>query len=50
MPLLNIENLSVNYGYISAIRGENLYVDKGEIVTLIGGNGAGKNKYLDVYF
>jgi len=46
MPLLNIENLSVNYGYISAIRGENLYVDKGEIVTLIGGNGAGKTSTL----
>lgn len=46
MPLLNIENLSVNYGYISAIRNENLYVDKGEIVTLIGGNGAGKTSTL----
>lgn len=46
MPLLNIENLSVNYGYISAIRNENLYVNKGEIVCLIGGNGAGKTSTL----
>lgn len=46
MKLLNIENLSVNYGYISAIRNENLYVNKGEIVTLIGGNGAGKTTTL----
>jgi branched-chain amino acid transport system ATP-binding protein len=46
MPLLNIENLSVNYGYISAIRNENLYVNKGEIVSLIGGNGAGKTSTL----
>lgn len=46
MPLLSIDNLSVNYGYISAIRNENLYVNKGEIVSLIGGNGAGKTSTL----
>ncbi|MGD1816253.1 MAG: ABC transporter ATP-binding protein [Pleomorphochaeta sp.] len=46
MPLLSIENLSVNYGYISALRNETLVVNQGEIVTLIGGNGAGKTSTL----
>lgn len=46
MSLLKIENMSINYGYISALRNENLYVNEGEIVTLIGGNGAGKTTTL----
>mgnify|MGYP001004900058 FL=1 len=44
--MLKIENLSVNYGYITALTGINLEVNKGEIVTLIGGNGAGKTTTL----
>lgn len=44
--MLKIENLSVNYGYITALTGINLEVKKGEIVTLIGGNGAGKTTTL----
>ena len=40
--VLKIEDLSVNYGYISALTHVNLEVCKGEIITLIGGNGAGK--------
>lgn len=44
--MLKIENLSVNYGYISALTNINLEVNKGEIVTLIGGNGAGKTTTL----
>mgnify|MGYP000885547673 CR=1 FL=1 len=44
--MLKIENLSVNYGYITALAGINLEVNKGEIVTLIGGNGAGKTTTL----
>jgi branched-chain amino acid transport system ATP-binding protein len=44
--LLKIENLSVNYGYISALAKINLEVNQGEIVTLIGGNGAGKTTTL----
>jgi branched-chain amino acid transport system ATP-binding protein len=44
--LLKIENLSVNYGYISALAEINLEVNQGEIVTLIGGNGAGKTTTL----
>ncbi|QOV18607.1 ABC transporter ATP-binding protein [Blautia liquoris] len=44
--MLKIENLSVNYGYISALSGVSLHVTEGEIVTLIGGNGAGKTTTL----
>ncbi|WP_320129237.1 ABC transporter ATP-binding protein [uncultured Sphaerochaeta sp.] len=44
--MLKIENLSINYGYISALRNVNLVVNEGELVTLIGGNGAGKTSTL----
>jgi branched-chain amino acid transport system ATP-binding protein len=44
--MLDIENLSVNYGYVSALRGITLHVGQGEIITLIGGNGAGKTTTL----
>jgi branched-chain amino acid transport system ATP-binding protein len=46
MPLLSVNNLSVSYGAIQALRGISLRVDLGEIVTLIGGNGAGKSTTL----
>ncbi len=46
MAMLKIENLKVNYGYISALRDVSIEVDTGEIVTLIGGNGAGKTTTL----
>ena len=44
--MLSIKNLSVNYGSISALRDENIEVRSGELVTLIGGNGAGKTSTL----
>lgn len=44
--LLRIENLRVNYGYVRALRGISFHVEKGEIITLIGGNGAGKSTTL----
>lgn len=44
--MLSIKNLSVNYGSISALRNENIEVRSGELVTLIGGNGAGKTSTL----
>ncbi|MEG7531063.1 MAG: ABC transporter ATP-binding protein [Hungatella sp.] len=44
--MLKIENLSVNYGYISALTDISLEVNQGEIITLIGGNGAGKTTTL----
>lgn len=40
--MLKIENLSVSYGMIEAIKGISFEVNDGEIVTLIGSNGAGK--------
>jgi branched-chain amino acid transport system ATP-binding protein len=46
MPLLEIENVHTYYGNIHALKGISLTVDKGEIVTLIGGNGAGKSTTL----
>jgi len=44
--LLEIENLHVKYGNIEALHGISFTVDKGEIVTLIGANGAGKSTTL----
>ena len=44
--ILKIENLHVNYGAINAIKGINLNVKEGTIVTLIGANGAGKTTIL----
>ena len=41
--LLRVNDLSISYGNIVAIREINLKVEKGEIVTLIGANGAGKS-------
>ena len=44
--LLNIENLHVKYGNVEALHGINLQVDQGEIVTILGANGAGKSTTL----
>ena len=44
--MLTIENLHVSYGGIKALRGINLTIKEGEIVTLIGSNGAGKTSTL----
>ena len=46
MPLLEIKDLRVRYGAIEALHGINLSVEKGQIVTLIGCNGAGKSTTL----
>ncbi len=46
MALLTIDNLSVHYGAIQALHGVSIVVEQGEIVTLIGANGAGKSTTL----
>ena len=46
MPLLEVRNFEYYYGNIRAIKGIDLYVDEGEIVTIIGSNGAGKSTTL----
>jgi branched-chain amino acid transport system ATP-binding protein len=46
MSLLTVENLSVSYGAIQALRGISFRVEAGEVVALIGGNGAGKSTTL----
>jgi branched-chain amino acid transport system ATP-binding protein len=43
LKLLSLENLDVFYGDLQALRGISLKVDEGEIVTIIGSNGAGKS-------
>ena len=42
-PLLKVDNLESFYGPIMAIRGVSLSVNQGQIVTVLGANGAGKN-------
>ncbi|MTT33239.1 ATP-binding cassette domain-containing protein [Terrilactibacillus sp. BCM23-1] len=44
--VLELKNVETYYGKIQALKGIDLYVDKGEIVTLIGSNGAGKSTTL----
>lgn len=44
--MLKVDNISVFYGNIQAIKGISLEVNEGEIVTLIGANGAGKSTLL----
>ena len=44
--ILKVSDLSVNYGYVAAVRNVHLRVCKNEIVTLIGSNGAGKTTTL----
>lgn len=46
MPMLEINDIHTYYGNIHALRGISLKVDEGEIVTLIGANGAGKSTTL----
>lgn len=46
MALLEIKDLEVNYGVIKAINGVSFDVNEGEIIALIGANGAGKTTIL----
>jgi len=44
--MLRVDNITVFYGAIQALKGISFHVDQGEIVTLIGANGAGKTSIL----
>jgi branched-chain amino acid transport system ATP-binding protein len=44
--ILQVEDLAVNYGAIQALQGISFHVEEGEVVTLIGANGAGKSTTL----
>lgn len=46
MPILELRDVHVSYGNIKAVKGINLKIEKGEIVTLIGSNGAGKTTIM----
>jgi branched-chain amino acid transport system ATP-binding protein len=46
MPLLELQRVHVHYGPIQALKGISLTVESGEIVTLLGANGAGKTSTL----
>ena len=46
MAMLDVKGLRVNYGPIQAIKGIDFHVNQGEILTLIGANGAGKSTIL----
>ncbi|MEA5401149.1 ATP-binding cassette domain-containing protein, partial [Synechococcus sp. BA-124 BA4] len=45
-PLLELRCLTVRYGALTALRGLDLQVKEGELVTLLGANGAGKSTTL----
>jgi len=46
MAMLKVENLSIKYGSIEAVKNVSFEVNEGEVVTLIGANGAGKTSIL----
>lgn len=46
MALLEVKNLEVTYGPIKAVKGINLKIEEGQIVALLGANGAGKTSTL----
>ena len=46
MPLLGLENVEARYGAVQALHGVSLSVGEGEVVAVLGGNGAGKTTML----
>ena len=47
MALLEVNDLHVSYGAIKALDGFSMYIDEGEIVSVIGSNGAGKSTFMN---
>ena len=46
MSMLEVKDLQVYYGVIQALKGISFHVDQGEVIALIGANGAGKTTIL----
>ena len=46
MALLTLSDIRVRYGSVEVLHGINLHVEEGEIVTILGANGAGKSTTL----
>lgn len=45
--MLSVDDIYVSYGHVEALKGVNLEVKKGEIVVLVGANGAGKTSIME---
>ena len=50
MPLLELKNVVTAYGRVEALKGLTMCVEQGEIVALLGSNGAGKSTTLRTIF
>lgn len=48
-PLISAENITIKYGAVTAVNDLNLQVNPGEVVGLLGGNGAGKSSTLRAF-